>query len=134
MARLLRYVTQEWNPLTLHTTLPALSTAVTTTTSKAGRRPKAATKEANTDRWTCLLCDGKSYSKRHSLARHNQGHHIDQGIFNQPFPCPQCSHDGVPPPTISSATEWADHVETTHGKMYAPVVTEKHLSAPLSSA
>jgi hypothetical protein len=137
MAWLLRYVAQDWSPLTLHTTtLPASSTAVTTTTPKASRRrpgrtPKAATKEANTDPWTCLLCDDRSFSKRSSLTRHNKDHHIDQGTFNQPFPCPHCSRGGIPPPTISSATEWADHVETTHGKLYAPVVTEKHLSAPV---
>ena len=131
MAWLLHYVAQDWSPLTLHTTLPVLSTAPMTTTSKAGQRPKTATKEADTDRWTCLLCNSRSYSKHHPLTRHNKGHHINQGTFNQPFPCPQCSRDNVPPPTISSATEWADHVETTHGKLYAPVVTEKHLSTPV---
>jgi hypothetical protein len=81
----------------------------------------------------CLLCNDKLYSVRNSLAQHNKNHHIVGGTFNQLFPCTQCRRDFVPscsspPQTISSATGWADHVETTHGKRYAPVVTEKHLS------
>ncbi|KDR76884.1 hypothetical protein GALMADRAFT_417417 [Galerina marginata CBS 339.88] len=90
------------------------------------------TNKANPDRWICLLCKDKSHSTRNSPTLHNKDHHIVGGTFDQPLPCPQCSRNSVPPcpppPTISSATGWADHVETTHGKMYAPVVTEKHLS------
>ena len=131
MTWLLRYAAQDWAPLTLHTTLPARSSTPAKKTSKAGRRSKA-TADDKPDRWTCLLCDDTSYSDRKSLTRHNTNYHIRQGTFDQSFPCPQCSHEGVPlPPTICSAFGWADHVETAHGKRYAPVVTDEHLNAPV---
>ena len=48
--------------------------------------------------------------------------HIDGGTPDHPFQCPQCRHDGHPPHTISSVTEWSNHVELTHGILYTPVV------------
>ncbi|KAI0337092.1 hypothetical protein BDW22DRAFT_1384197 [Trametopsis cervina] len=131
MTWLLHYAAQDWTPLTLSTTLPAKSSTPAKKNSKAGRRSKATTND-KLDRWTCLLCDDTSYSARKSLTRHNTDHHIRHGTFDQPFPCPQCTHDGIPlPPTICSAFGWADHVETAHGKRYAPIVTEEHLKAPV---
>ena len=123
MVWLLRYVAGDWTPLTR--AIPVSSTAKKPKNrgAKAVKEPK----EAKPESWVCLVCD-KSFTRCHSLSRHNKNDHIDKGTFDQQFSCPRCIHAGVPPFMISSVTEWCDHVEKTHGKMYAPVVTSKHLT------
>ena len=99
--------------------------------SKACYKAKAPN-VAKISEWTCLLCVGtkwkSSFTERGSLTRHNTSRHIKNHAFDISFPCPRCVSDGVsPPPMISSAIGWADHM-TVHGLEYTPVVTEKHLS------
>ena len=117
MVWLARYASKAWCLLTL--VLPS-STASTPAPGDAITQDKS---EAMTlGQWICLLCEKKTFSVRSSLTRHFKVKHIDGGTLNHPFQCPQCRRDGHPPHTISSVTEWSNHVELTHGILYTPVV------------
>lgn len=71
----------------------------------------------------CLLCRGKdSFGSRPGLSRHHLAQHVQKGIFNQPFPCPECMC------MISSAEGWSNHVERYHGRAHAPSLHNLALS------
>ncbi|KAF8906999.1 hypothetical protein CPB84DRAFT_337689 [Gymnopilus junonius] len=122
MVWLLRYAAQDWAPLSL-----AVPVSVTSAKKpkRRGAKPVEAPKANQPESWVCLLCDEhKPFTRRHCLSRHNKTVHIDKGAFDQSFFCPHCTL----PFEISSAIEWCDHVEKTHGKMYAPIVSSKLLA------
>ncbi|KAF8462493.1 hypothetical protein DFH94DRAFT_700934 [Russula ochroleuca] len=125
MVWLLHYAAENWTPLSL-----AVPISSTSAKKPKRRRVKAveaveAPKANRPETWVCLLCDeSKPFARRHCLSRHNKTAHIDKGAFDQSFLCPRCT----PSVEISSAIEWCDHVEKTHGKMYAPIVSSKLLA------
>ena len=123
MVWLLRYAAEDWAPLSLAVPIPA--TSAKRPKRRGAKAAEAAPKANQPETWVCLLCDEyKPFTRRHCLSRHNENAHIDNGAFDQPFLCPRCT----PPVEISGAIEWCDHVEKTHGKMYAPVVSSKLLA------
>jgi len=74
-------------------------------------------------KYRCLLCpDKRSFGKRAGLLKHYLGKHIPDGVFNHPFPCPECIC------TISSAEGWSNHVERYYGRDHAPSLHNLALS------
>ncbi|KAF8887658.1 hypothetical protein CPB84DRAFT_1849825 [Gymnopilus junonius] len=122
MVWLLCYAAEEWTPLSL--AVPILA-APAKKPKHRGATMVEALKPNQPESWVCLLCnESKTFTRCHCLSRHNKTVHINKGTFDQPFSCPHCT----PPVEISSAIEWCDHVEKTHGKMYALVISSKLLT------
>jgi hypothetical protein len=67
----------------------------------------------------CFFCY-VPFCHRESLIRHCKMY-IRNGVFNQPFLCPECIRQGNPNSLISaSPSAWSNHVERCHGKINAP--------------
>lgn len=61
----------------------------------------------------CLICDG--YYK--AMSKHFTTTHAAQGLFDQPFPCPECARtdtDGNATPLIQNRDEWVIHCASVH--------------------
>lgn len=67
----------------------------------------------------CLLGCG-SFRGRSELTKHYQRIHVKKGTFDRPLSCPECQQQGVDSVIEGGLSAWSNHVETVHGKIYAP--------------
>lgn len=79
----------------------------------------------------CLLCN-KPFQTRSDLTKHCQRIHVRSGTFNWDFECPECLRLGLGNVKIESPPAWSVHVETAHGKIYAPNLPS--ISPPLKGS
>ena len=80
-------------------------------------RPVHAPVEKPALKHRCLLCRDKkktSFATPSGLSRHHIAIHVRNGVFKQPFPCPECMC------VINSVEGWSNHVERHHGRDHAP--------------
>lgn len=55
------------------------------------------------------------------LTRHiRRAHGQKEGIFNQPFPCPECRRQGKDNTSIDGSAAWYNHVALVHGEVEGP--------------
>ncbi|MFD2317081.1 hypothetical protein [Halomonas organivorans] len=77
-------------------------------------------KEKEPIRPCCLLCN-KSFADRSKLTRHTRLSHV----FDKPFSCPKCQHQGNIVQVSAGGSAWSSHAERYHGKDYAPHLPSK---------
>lgn len=76
--------------------------------------------EQKPKRTMCILCD-KSFATKRTLSRHvAEGHD-----FSQAFHCPACLKSGHTVLIGADSVLWSVHVESVHGKEFAPVPNKK---------
>lgn len=76
----------------------------------------------------CLLCDGYFYNEK----EHFNATHLNRGLFNNPFSCPECLRQGGDSDTsetIDGPEHWVIHCAASHGRI-TPVVTPSNQKTP----
>lgn len=68
----------------------------------------------------CLICSS-SFLPGRGLTRHFRLIHVrKEGMFEQPFPCPECRRQGKEDTWIDGLSAWPGHVASVHGEVQAP--------------
>ncbi|KAH6699428.1 hypothetical protein EV126DRAFT_443143 [Verticillium dahliae] len=61
----------------------------------------------------CKLCQGQ-FAAGNGFSRHMNSAHLHQGLFDEPFPCPECKNAGVEV-WIEGIECWREHTWEVHG-------------------
>jgi hypothetical protein len=67
----------------------------------------------------CLLCLA-GFASRTNLTKHFKTIHMEKGVFNKPFACPECRRLGRGDCMVDNPSTWSGHIWREHRRADAP--------------